>query len=92
MRTKTGYKKTGVMIVDMVCACINHYENTITPVDRITLHPIRWKEFCDYVNKVMPEYEIDGAIDFDNVRITCCGIDLMNESMYYYFKKPITTA
>lgn len=80
------------MIVDMVCACINHYENTITPVDRITLHPIRWKEFCDYVNKVMPEYEIDGAIDFDNVRITCCGIDLMNESMYYYFKKPITTA
>lgn len=40
----------------------------------------------------MPEYEIDGAIDFDNVRITCCGIDLMNESMYYYFKKPITTA
>lgn len=92
MRTKTGYKKTGVMIVDMVCACINHYENTITPVDRITLHPIRWKEFCDYVNKVMPEYEIDGAIDFDNVRITCCGIDLMNESMYYYFKKPITNA
>jgi hypothetical protein len=91
MRTKKGYKKTGVMIVDMVCACINHYEDTVTPVDRITLHPIRWKEFCDYVNKVMPEYEIDGSIDFDNVRITC-GIDVMNESMYYYFKKPITTA
>ena len=91
MRIKTGYKKTGVMVVDMVCACINHYENTITPVDRITLHPIRFKEFCDYVNKVMPEYEIDGAIDFDNVRITY-GIDLMNESMYYYFKKPTTSA
>jgi hypothetical protein len=91
MRIKTGYKQTGVMIVDMVCACINHYENTITPINRITLHPIRYKEFCDYVNKVMPEYVIDGAIDFDDVRITC-GSEIMNESMYYYFKQPLTKA
>lgn len=91
MRIKTGYKQTGVMIVDMVCACINHYENTITPINRITLHPIRFKEFCDYVNKVMPEYVIDGAIDFDDVRITR-GSEIMNESMYYYFKQPLTKA
>lgn len=91
MRTKKGYKQTGVMIVDMVCACINHYENTITPINRITLHPIRFKEFCDYVNKVMPEYVIDGAIDFDDVRITR-GSEIMNESMYYYFKQPLTKA
>ena len=91
MRIKTGYKQTGVMIVDMVCACINHYENTITPINRITLHPIRYKEFCDYVNKVMPEYVIDGAIDFDDVRITR-GSEIMNESMYYYFKQPLTKA
>jgi hypothetical protein len=91
MRKGTGYKPTGVMIVDMVTACINHYEKTITPIERITLHPIRFQEFCDYVNKVMPEYEIDGAIDFDDVRITR-GTELMNESMYYYFKKPKTLA
>lgn len=91
MRKGKGYKRTGVMIVDMVCACVNHYELSPTPVDRITLHPVRFKEFCDYVNKIMPEYEIDGAIDFDDVRITC-GTDMMNESMYYYFKQPKTVA
>ena len=91
MRKGTGYKRTGVFIVDMVTACINHYEKSPLPVERIVLHPIRYKEFCDYVNKVMPEYEIDGAVDFDDVRIMC-GTDIMTESMYYYFKKPTTTA
>lgn len=91
MKTKKGYKTTGNMIVDMVCACINYYENTFSPIERITLHPIRFKEFSDYVKKVMPDYEIDGAVDFDNVRITS-GSDMMNESMYYYFKKQKTLA
>lgn len=89
--TKTGYKNTGVMIVDMVSACINHYERTITPVERIVLHPVRYEEFTSYVKKVMPEYEIDGCIDFDDVRIMC-GSEIMTESMYYYFKKAKTQA
>jgi hypothetical protein len=91
MRKGTGYKKTGVFAVDLVTACVNHYEKSATPVERIILHPEHYKAFCEYVSKTMPDYVIEDCVELDDVRITC-GIDVMTESMYYYFKKPLTVA
>lgn len=80
------YIKTGVMIVDMVCACINFHEKSHQKVKQITLHPIRYREFCDYVKRTDPEYVITDHVDFDDVLIVS-GSTFMNESMYFELVK-----
>lgn len=91
MASKRPYKPTGVFVVDMVTKCINHYENTFRPVERIVLHPLRYEEFCDFVRKTDPEYVIGDWIDFDDVKIEK-GSSFMNESMYFYNRAILTEA
>ena len=91
MPKKQPYKPTGIFVVDMVTKCINHYENTFRPVERIVLHPLRYEEFCDFVRKTDPEYVIGDWIDFDDVKIEK-GSSFMNESMYFYNRPVLTQA
>lgn len=67
----TGYKRTGVLAVDMVAACIDWYGRRGKKLQYIRLEKSKWIQFCAYVQSQIPGYDFsDGTVDFDGVEIT----------------------
>lgn len=83
------YKPTGDPIVDMVAACIHHYEVQKRPIEYIRLIPKAYDQLCAFVKSKIPGYDFeDGHVDFDGVKITK-GSSLQMKTMYWEFKSPL---
>jgi hypothetical protein len=84
---KTGYKRTGVLTVDKVAACIYHHERQGRPLSKVILDRQHWKIFRAYAEQIAPDcVQCDNWIDFDGVTIQE-GSSLMTKDMYWEFKK-----
>jgi hypothetical protein len=83
---KTGYKKTGVLIVDKVEACIDHYEKQGKTLRQITLDFGHWAIFKNYAITIAPDcMNEDESIDLDGVEVRR-GSSLQSTDMYWDFK------
>lgn len=86
-KKKGAYKRTGNRTVDMVAACIMHYQYFKKNLKFIRLQRPYWLEFCAYVQQQIPGYDFsDGTVDFDGVLITE-GSALMNKILYVECEK-----
>jgi hypothetical protein len=87
MEVKGAYKRTGNIAVDMVAACIYHYEYYKKKLLYIRLHPDVYKMFIEYVVDKIPMYDLsDETVEFDGVKVTK-GSSLMTENMYFEVEK-----
>lgn len=83
---KTGYKRTGNIVVDKVSACIDFYASQGRPLSRVVLDKTNWNYFANYAVRVAEGcIEAGDKIDFDGVTIQK-GSDLMTKDMYWEFK------
>lgn len=86
---RKGYKKTGVLTVDKVSACIYHYEKQGRPLSKVILDRQHWNIFKEYALSIAPDcVNCDNWIDFDGVTVQE-GSSLMTKDMYWEFKKNI---
>ncbi|QTE37489.1 hypothetical protein J3L18_00025 [Mucilaginibacter gossypii] len=82
-KKKGPYKQTGNIAVDMVAACINHYEKQGRKVAYIRLDFIHWTMFKGYVLEQIPAYDLsNGEIEFDDVIVTQ-GSSLQVKPLYH---------
>jgi hypothetical protein len=92
MKTK---KLKGNICIDMLTAAMNHYSKSLPPVDSITLCPLYWVLFLDYVGERSPELYSDaklaGEMNFRNVKIRK-GSSVMIDRMKIEFKKLVAEA
>lgn len=82
---RKGYKKTGVLTVDKVAACIYHYEKQGQPLSKIYLDAQHWAIFSNVATQMAEGCIDNDTIDFDGVLI-CKGSKLMTKDMYWEFK------
>lgn len=80
-----GYKKTNVLTVDKVAACIYHYEKLHRPLSKIYLDRQHWEIFKRYAEQVAPECCVNDEIDFEGV-IVAKGSSLQTKDMYWEYK------
>lgn len=83
---KRGYKRTGLLTVDKVAACIDFYKKEGRPLRRVVLDKQHWKIFREYAEGIAPDcVECDNWIDFDGVTVQE-GSSLMTKDMYWDFQ------
>jgi hypothetical protein len=87
-RTKKGaYKPTGNIAVDMVAACIWHFEKQDIKLKAIRLDAIHWTMFTGFILEKIPMYDLtNGEVDFDDVIVTQ-GSVLQDGPMIYELPK-----
>lgn len=83
---KRGYKRTGILTVDKVAACIDFYNKEGRPLKRVVLDKQHWNIFRKYAESIAPDCVMsDNWIDFDGVTVQE-GSSLMTKDMYWEFK------
>lgn len=86
--SKGAYKLTGNKAVDMVAACIHHYERQGKQVAYIRLDKWHWQHFSHFVLERIPGYDLsNGEIEFEDTIVTP-GSSLQIDPMYFELMKP----
>ena len=83
MKRFKQYQKTGVLAIDMVARCKDHFAARFRTVKEVYLRPDLWKQFTEYVKRQDEEIDTKEAIDFDDTLVKC-GSLVGNNPMIYY--------
>lgn len=89
MSNQGAFKLTGNKAVDMVAACIHHYEKQGKKVAYIRLDKWHWQHFKHFVVGRIPGYDLsNGEIEFEDTIVTP-GSSLQIDPMYFELHRPV---